>query len=95
MSLLPQDPKERKYMLIGLRIAGDFGASIALPVILFVFSGQWLEGKYGYAPWFTVGGFVLAALLSGKMIYKKAKAYGEEYKSLDKEKPSKNDNLKS
>jgi len=83
MSLLPQDPKERKYMLMGLRIVGDFGATIAVPVVLFVLIGQWLEGKYGYAPWFTIGGFVLAAALSGKMIYKKAKAYGKAYQELD------------
>lgn len=80
-------------MLMGLRIVGDFGATIAVPIILFVLAGQWLEGKYGYAPWFTIGGFVLAAVLSGKLIYKKAKQYGKEYEQLDKDKNSKKDNL--
>ncbi|PLX28221.1 hypothetical protein C0581_03060 [Candidatus Parcubacteria bacterium] len=86
MALFPLDPKDRKYTLMGLSIIGDFGATIAVPVILFVIIGQWLEGKYGYAPWFTVLGFVLAALLSGKLIYKKAKQYGKEYEDLDKDK---------
>ncbi|MBT3538915.1 AtpZ/AtpI family protein [Candidatus Parcubacteria bacterium] len=86
MALLPKDDKDRKYMLMGLRIIGDFGATIAVPIVLFVLIGQWLEGKYGYAPWFTVLGFILAALLSGKLIYKKAKQYGKEYEQLDKEK---------
>ena len=96
MSLLPQDLKERKYILMGLRIVGDFGATIAVPVVLFVLVGQWLEGKYGYAPWLTVGGFVLAAALSGKMIYKKAKEYGREYQELDQDKSKKeNNDLKS
>ena len=85
MSLLPQDPKDRKYMLMGIRIAGDFGASIAVPIILFVIAGQWLDGKYDKSPWFTVIGFILAAVLSGRMIYKKAKQYGEEYRKLDEE----------
>ena len=71
--------------MLGLRIVGDFGAIIAVPIIVFVLIGQWLEGKYGYAPWFTVGAFILAAFLSTKMIYKKAKQYGEEYKKLDKD----------
>ncbi len=84
MSLLPQDPKERKYMMMGLRIVGDFGISIAAPVVVFVWIGQWLEETYGYAPWFTIGAFILAALLSARLIYKKAKVYGEEYKALDK-----------
>jgi len=95
MPLLPQDPKERKYTLMGLRLVGDFGATIAVPVILFVLIGQWLEGRFGHAPWFTVGAFVIAAILSGKMIYKKAKAYGREYEALDKNKTIKKDNLES
>lgn len=73
-------------MLMGLRIVGDFGATIAVPVMLFVLAGQWLEKNYGHAPWFTITGFTLAAILSGKMIYKKAKKYGEEYKNLDSKK---------
>ncbi|MDD2655991.1 MAG: AtpZ/AtpI family protein [Patescibacteria group bacterium] len=86
MSLLPEDPKDRKYMMLGLRIVGDFGAIIAVPIIVFVLIGQWLEGKYGHAPWFTISAFLLAAFLSTKMIYKKAKLYGEEYKKLDEKK---------
>lgn len=91
MSLLPEDPKDRQYMMLGIKIIGDFGAVIAVPVVVFVLIGQWLEGKYGHAPWFTVLAFVLAALLSARMIYKKAKWYGEEYKRLDKKS---GDNLK-
>ncbi len=71
-------------MLMGLRIAGDFGATIAVPIIIFVIIGQWLDGKYEKSPWFTVLAFVLAVLLSGKMIYKKAKAYGKEYQNIEK-----------
>ncbi|MFZ2189728.1 MAG: AtpZ/AtpI family protein [Candidatus Magasanikiibacteriota bacterium] len=85
MALLPENPKDRQYMLMGLRIVGDFGATIAVPIIIFVLIGQWLEGKYGYAPWFTVVAFVISIALSGKMIYKKAKQYGEEYKKIDDE----------
>lgn len=71
-------------MLMGLRIVGDFGASIAVPVIVFVLIGQWLDGKYEKAPLFTVIAFILAAFVSGKMIYKKSKQYGKEYNDLDK-----------
>ena len=69
---------------MGLRIVGDFGASIAVPVITFVLIGQWLDGKYEKTPLFTVIAFVLAAFVSGKMIYKKSKRYGKEYNDLDK-----------
>ena len=83
MPLLPQDKKERQYMLLGLRIIGDFGAIIALPVVMFVLVGQYLDEKYATGWKFTALGFILAVPLSGIMIFKKAKAYGEEYKKLD------------
>ena len=73
---------DREYYFFALRIVGDFGASIALPVVIFVILGQWLDGKYDKSPLFTVMGFALAALLSGKMIYRKAKKYGLLYQSL-------------
>ena len=86
MALLPTNHRERKYMLMGFRIVGDFGASIAVPVVVFVLIGQWLDEKYQAGPYFTVGAFVLAALLSGRLIYKKAKRYGREYHELGQEK---------
>ena len=85
MSLLPTDPKERRYTLLGLRIAGDFGASIAVPIIIFVFIGQKIDARYEISPWGTVTSFVIAAILSGRIIYRKAKRYGREYDSLNKE----------
>ena len=78
------DAKDRRYYLFALRIIGDFGASIAVPVVVFVLFGQWLDGKYDKSPWFTVIAFVLAAVLSGRMIYKKAKRYGKEYQDIDR-----------
>lgn len=76
-------------MMLGLKIVGDFGAIIAVPIVIFVLVGQWLESKYGHAPWFTIAAFVLAATLSSKMIYKKAKQFGEEYKRLDSKEENK------
>ncbi len=78
------DPKDRKYMILGLKIAGDFGISIAAPLIIFVLIGQWLDGKYDKSPWFMILGFVLAALISARIIYKKAKEYGRQYQELNK-----------
>lgn len=77
--------QDRRYAMFGLRIVGDFGASIAIPVVVFVLIGQWLETKYGQAPWFTVGAFVLAALISGWMIYRRTKEYAAEYQKLNDE----------
>lgn len=82
---LPQKSNnDRKYYLFALKIAGDFGASIAVPVVLFVLIGKYFDKKYNYTPFFTTLAFVLAALISAKIIYKKAKRYGAEYQQLDK-----------
>lgn len=83
-----QDEKSKKtssreYKLFAFKMLGDFGASIAVPVVLFVLAGQYLDEKYNKSPFFTIMGFVLAALLSAKVIYKKAKTYGEEYKRMN------------
>ena len=82
MSLLPKDPIGRKYMLMGFRIVGDFGATIAIPVVVSVLVAQKLESKYGGAPLITIIGFILAGLLTGYIVNKKAKEYGQEYKKL-------------
>ncbi len=82
----PQDKKnvksDRIYYLFGLKIIGDFGATIAVPVVIFVLLGQKLDERYNLTPWLTILGFVVAAVISSRSIYKKAKKYGEEYKNL-------------
>lgn len=79
-----QDPKksDRVYYTFALKIIGDFGISIAAPVVLFVLLGQYLDEKYNRSPLFTVLAFILAALVTAKIIYKKAYKYGEAYKKL-------------
>ena len=72
-----------QYQLFAFKMLGDFGASIAVPVVVLVLVGQYLDGKYDRLPLFTILGFVLAAAISAKIIYKKAKFYGEEYKRMN------------
>ena len=79
----PQKTNNYRYQLFAFKMLGDFGVSIAAPVVVFVLLGQYLDGKYGKSPLFTILGFVLAALLTAKIIYKKAKVYGEEYKRMN------------
>ena len=82
----PPKSTGREYYMFAFRIMGDFGASIAIPVVILVLIGQYLDGRYEKSPLFTILGFVLAALISGRMIYKKARIYGEEYKKLGEKK---------
>ena len=81
-----QTSSSRAYYLFAFKIIGDFGASIAIPVVILVLIGQYFDKKYSTSPWLTILAFVLAALISASIIYKKAKKYGEEYKKLDEKK---------
>jgi hypothetical protein len=67
---------------MGLQIAGDFGIVIAVPVILFVIIGQWIDRVYALGYKATIIAFVLASLVSGTVIYRKSKYYAERYKEL-------------
>lgn len=82
----PKKTNGYKYQLFAFKMLGDFGFSIAAPVVMFVLIGQYLDAKYGKSPLFTITAFVLAALVSAKIVYKKAKLYGEEYKRMNEEK---------
>ena len=73
---------DRSYHLFAFRIIGDFGATIAVPVVLFVLAGRRLDERYQGGWFFTVLAFILAALLSGIIIYRNAKRYGQEYQKL-------------
>lgn len=82
----PNQSSARPYYLFAFKIIGSFGASIAMPVVLLVIIGQYFDKKYNTSPWFTTLAFVVAAMISASIIYKKAKKYGEEYKKLDEKK---------
>lgn len=77
--------KDRKYILLGLRIVGEFGAIIAVPVVLLAMLGKYLDGKYGTSPWLLIAGFTLAFALSSVSVYSRAKRFRDEYMSIDPE----------
>ena len=73
---------DRRYWLFGLRIAGDFGLTLALPVVILAYLGKRLDTRFATTPWLLIAGFAFAAILSGMLIYRKAKRYGKEYQQL-------------
>lgn len=84
MSNSPKKDTDKEYIRLGLRIIGDFGATLAVPVVVFVLIGQWLDNKYHHDYLFTAIAFVLAAVTSGRMIYKKAKQYDRLYHEIER-----------
>lgn len=79
---MPLSEDERRSYLLGIKIMGDFGAAIAIPVVAFVLVGKWLQTKYGFAPFGIIGGFLIAATVSVITIRRKVRWYAAEYKSL-------------
>lgn len=90
MQIIPEDSTDRKYILLGFKIVGDFSFTIAIPVLFFVLIAQWFENKYGGSPYITIIAFVMAALITIKIIRKKAKDYGRQYEELNNLKKNKN-----
>ncbi len=72
----------RELYIFAMKIVGDFGASIAVPVVILVILGQYLDKKFNVQPWFTISAFAVAAIISGIIIYRKSKQYGIEYQKL-------------
>lgn len=81
---------DRRYWLLGLRIAGEFGASIAAPVIILSIIGRYLDRKFGTSPYFLVGSFALAFVVSAVFIYKRAKYFDKLYKEIEKKDQTEN-----
>ena len=84
-----RDATDRKYTMLGLRIVGEFGAIIAVPIIALSLIGKWLDGKYGTEPRYLIIGFALAIVFSAVSIVKKAKRFAKEYQEIEKEKNKK------
>lgn len=78
-----QKAQDRQYIMLGLRIIGEFGAIIAVPVVLLTMLGQRLDAVYGTRPIFLIAGFIVSSALSAYMINRKARSFAKDYDSID------------
>lgn len=89
MEKLEQEKKEENttawdYYGFAMRIMGDFSLSIAIPVIVSVFIGIWIDEKLGTSPGFLALLLVLSFILTGYIIRKKAYKYGKIFDRMIK-----------
>lgn len=80
----PSGPGDRRYLLLGFRIMAEFGAIIAVPVVLLAKLGQRLDEAFGTGPWLLIAGFGLSAGISAAGIWRRAKKFSREYEELNK-----------
>jgi F0F1-type ATP synthase assembly protein I len=76
--------RDRRNMFFALRIVGDFGVTIAVPVVVLALIGKWLDAKYGTRPLLLIAGFALAAVVSAVSIARKTKRYAKTYDDLNR-----------
>ena len=66
--------KPNKWALVS--IASEMGFIIALPLLLFVLAGKWLDAKvHDTFPWFVLVGLVLAIASTTAWLTKKLKSF--------------------
>ncbi|HAU66445.1 MAG: hypothetical protein UT30_C0005G0034 [Candidatus Uhrbacteria bacterium GW2011_GWF2_39_13] len=75
---------DAKYYRLAGRIFADFSGIIAVPVVLAALLGKWLDQKQGTEPRYLIIFFVIAFVLTGILIVKKAKFYKKQYESVIK-----------
>lgn len=84
-------PSDREYYMFALRIASDFGMVIAVPVVVFVLIGQYLDDLYKTGARYTILAFAVSAVISGLIVYRKARRHDREFRVLNNiEKTDKN-----
>jgi F0F1-type ATP synthase assembly protein I len=59
----------------GVIIFARVSASVAIPVILALFIGKYLDTRYGTAPWIFLGLTAIAFLISLVLIWKNVSRY--------------------
>lgn len=60
-------------VLLAIRLAWNLGYLIAIPAVIFGFSGAYLDKALGTSPLFLLVGFVIAGLLSAVGVIRKVR----------------------
>ncbi len=75
----PNKKLQKTPMMQFWAIAGDFAFLIAVPLLIFIYLGKWLDGKYN-TNYFVIIGILAALLMSSVSIYKRIKTIAERLK---------------
>jgi F0F1-type ATP synthase assembly protein I len=70
----------------GLIIFTKVSASIAIPIILALFVGKYLDKKYNSSPWIFLGLTFIAFIISIFAIWKNVRDYIDDLEKKEKEK---------
>lgn len=74
---------EEMWRLLGF--AWELGYSLAIPIIIFLLAGRFLDKKLGTGPWFLIVGVVVSLISSTLTVYVKATKILAETNKKDSE----------
>lgn len=74
---------------VALGFAWRLGYSIAVPLVILLLAGRWLDKKFGTSPWLLIAGLVLSFITTNILMFREAmrvmKQAGEETPTRAKE----------
>ena len=73
-----KNKKERTIFLQTLSLAWELGYVIAVPIVILAAGGRFLDNRYDTSPIFLISGILLSILVSGTLVFKKAKRILED-----------------
>lgn len=77
-----QKKSDLQYWMFGLRIVGELGGLIAIPVVVFVLVGRWVDERWNTKPILTIVAFLLAFGVSAVLVWRRTKEVAGEYQKL-------------
>ena len=73
-----KNKKEKTIFLQTLSLAWELGYVIAVPIVILAAGGRFLDNRYDTSPIFLISGILLSILVSGTLVFKKAKRILED-----------------
>lgn len=68
----------------GVGSYGTVGLEVVLSVVVGLFLGSWLDGRFGTGPWLTVAGIVYGVAAAARALYRAARRATKEAEDLDR-----------
>src|SRR3989344_6126169 len=72
VSRMPNEPSRDATLWVVLGFAWRLGYSIAVPLVVMLAAGRWLDKKYGTSPWLLITGLVLSFILTNILMFREA-----------------------
>lgn len=57
---------------VALGFAWRLGYSIAVPLVILLLAGRWLDRRLGTSPWFLISGLVLSFIATNVLMFREA-----------------------